>query len=209
MRRIDDMAIRQSGIPRLVLMEHAGLAVARVTRRWIGPPPQRVTICCGLGYNGGDGLCAARHLSQWGYPVRVLLMGRTTELREEPAIYARMLEWLRVPITEVGGRRTAWRHGSRAVIDALLGIGLHGRLRPLYASVIARINRMRIPVIAVDIPSGLDADTGRPCGAAVRADVTVTFGRPKRGLLLAQGPAHAGRLVVDTITFPTQLLRIR
>ena len=212
MRTIDETAIRHGGIPRVVLMEHAGFAVARVTRRWIGSPPQRVSVCCGLGYNGGDGLCAARHLAQWGYAVRVWLAGRRAQLRDEPATYARMLAWLGVPIVEAGEsydavmKPSAWWRNSAAIIDALLGIGVHGRVRPVYASIIDRINRARIPVVAVDIPSELHADTGQPCGGAVFADVTVTFGRPKQGLLLGKGPAHTGRLVVDAITFPPQLL---
>ena len=206
MQAVDAAAIDRLGIPRLLLMEHAGLAVARVVRRWVGPPPRSVAVCSGLGYNGGDGLCAARHLSQWGYRVRVWLAGRASDLREEPAVYARILRRLDVPIADAGSRQGVSWNGCRAVIDALLGIGLHGLVRAPYARMIERINQAGAPVIAADIPSGLDADTGRRCGIAVRADATVTFGRPKQGLFLAEGPAHAGRIIVDSITVPPSLL---
>ena len=96
---------------------------------------------------------------------------------------------------------------ASVIIDALLGVGLAGPVRPLYAHVIAAINRAKRPVVAVDVPSGLDADTGRVQGAAVKATLTVTFGLPKQGFFLHDGPAHVGRLIVDNIGLPSRLLK--
>jgi NAD(P)H-hydrate epimerase len=226
MQRIDAAAIERLGIPRLLLMEHAGMAVARAARRFLSAVPgsaqtgrsarTRVLVCCGMGFNGGDGLAAARHLHAWGASVRVLLAGRVARLREEPALYARILRRLRVPLAEVTDQRHVAQAGRAfgasdggVLIDALLGIGARGAVREPMATLIAWMNRRRAPVIAADIPSGLDGDTGIIQGIAVKATVTVAFGLPKRGCLRRDGPAHVGTLVVDPITLPPHLLRTR
>lgn len=211
MQQIDAAAIERVGIPRLLLMEHAGLAVARAAQRLCPDASAPVVVCCGTGWNGGDGLAAARHLSAWGYPLRVLVTGRLDRLREEPATYARILRRLGLSVreclqTDDAGALEPWLAECGVVIDALLGIGSRGAVREPVASVIERINRSGRPVVAVDIPSGLDADTGRVQGVAVRAMVTVTFGLAKRGCLIQDGPAHAGSLTVDAITIPRHLL---
>jgi len=211
MQQIDAAAIETIGIPRLLLMEHAGLAVARAAQQLCPEPSAPVVVCCGTGWNGGDGLAAARHLSAWGYPLWILVTGRVDRLREEPATYAGILQRFGLALREcLEAEDTAilspWLADCGVVIDALLGIGTRGAVREPAASVIARINRAGRPVVAVDIPSGLDADTGRVQGIAVRATVTVTFGLAKRGCLLEEGPAHVGALVVDPITIPRRLL---
>ncbi len=199
------------GIPRLLLMEHAGLAVARAVRTILPTPTGECLVCCGSGYNGGDGLCAATHLVQWGYQPRVLVAGALPHLNEEPAIYARILQALHVPVIEVHSQDAspildeAFRR-SALMVDALLGIGLRGPVRPLYAQLIKRMSRAHVPIISVDVPSGLDADTGLPQPIAVRATVTVTFGLPKQGFFVGQGPAHVGRLIVDEIGIPREVL---
>ncbi len=216
MQQIDRAAIETIGIPRLLLMEHAGLAVARAVHT-ITPPPAEILLCCGSGFNGGDGLCAARHLEHQGYGVRVLLAGALGRLREEPAVYATILQRLGVPMLEVGGESASrastvweqverWLAGCQVVVDALLGIGAAGPVREPMASLIPRLNRAGKPVVAVDIPSGLDGDTGRAFGVAVKASMTVTFGLPKQGCLVGEGPGLAGTLVVDSITIPRRFL---
>lgn len=192
-------------------MEHAGLAVAREARR-LCPTPAGIIVLCGTGCNGGDGLAAARHLADWGYRPRLVLTGRIDDLRDEPAVYARILQALRLPMCEAADLRTvlrkrSWIRDAAVLIDALLGIGARGAVREPAASLIAWMNRSAKPIVAVDVPSGLDADTGQVQGVAVRATSTVTFGLPKRGCVLREGPAHAGSLVVDSITIPHQLLR--
>jgi NAD(P)H-hydrate epimerase len=211
MQAIDAEAITALGIPRLILMEHAGRAVAGAVRRLL-PKPASVLVCSGTGFNGGDGLAAARHLHQRGYPVAVVLAGRRAQLREEPAVFAAILERLGVRVQECPGleqlaaaeQRLA---GSRLVVDALLGIGARGAAREPIASLIAAMNRCGATVVSADVPSGLDGDTGAVQGVAVKATATVAFGLVKRGCLLGQGPAHAGRLIVDAITIPPHLLR--
>ena len=218
MQRIDARAIHTFGIPRLLLMEHAGLALARhahhLYRTRLRTPRRNrpIVICCGAGYNGGDGMAAARHLLAWGYRVRVLLTARASELREEPAVYAQILQRLGATARAVPRRsvlRWARRQlrGAGLVIDALLGIGLRASVREPTASLIAAINRSHRPVVAADVPSGLDADTGHPRGEAVRATLTVTFGLPKRGCLKGAARPYVGRLVVEPITIPPQTMR--
>ena len=211
MLEIDAAAIERFGIPRLLLMEHAGLAVARAAAARLPTPSSSLLICCGTGYNGGDGLCAARHLADWGYRLRVLVAGRLSALREEPAIYATIIQRLSVPVMELAEAHlssdvASWMDEAELIIDALLGIGLRGAVREPSASLIGLMNRAGKPIVAVDIPSGLDGDRGTIQGVAVKATVTVTFGLPKHGCLVNEGPAQTGSLVVDPITIPHVLL---
>ena len=208
MQAIDAAAIDTLGIPRLLLMEHAGLAVARAVRA-LRPPPASVVACCGSGFNGGDGLAAARHLHQWGYQLRIILAAPSASLAGEPAVFARILARLGVPLVEwtrPGQAPLAPLAAAAVLVDALLGLGLRGPVREPAASLIQHMNASRAPIVAVDLPSGLDGDDGSIHGPAVRAAVTVTFGLPKQGCVQGAGPAHTGRLVVDDITFPPPLL---
>ena len=157
-------------------------------------------------------MAAARLLREHRYHVRVLLVGSLSRLREEPAIYARMLRQLRVPLricqTPQGVRRAVrWFNNADLIVDALLGIGTKGMVREPLAAVIRSINAANVPVVAVDVPSGLDGDRGTPQGVAVKATTTVTFGCVKRGCLMAHGPAHTGSLTLDPITIPHNLLK--
>lgn len=211
MQEIDRAAIDVIGIPRLVLMEHAGLAIARQVQVLQPAPPRPILACCGTGFNGGDGLSAARHLHAAGYSVRIIVTGRVDQLREEPATYARIAKRLEMPVAELS-RDTAFEQVDRWIadcallIDALLGIGMRGTIREPVRSLIERMNRSGKPIVAADIPSGLDGDTGCVQGVAVKAAVTVSFGRAKQGCLAAEGPAHTGSLIVDAITIPYHLL---
>ena len=211
MQAIDVEAIERLGIPRLLLMEHAGLAIARAARQLLPVPSAPITICAGLGYNGGDGLAAARHLRQWGYALHLILVGSPAQLREEPATYAMILQRGGLALTEYRADRhaeiTAWMRTSRLLIDALLGLGARGAVREPAASLITAMNQSGVPILAADVPSGLDADTGAVQGVAVAATTTVTFGLPKRGCFLGEGPRHTGTLIVDSISLPPALLR--
>lgn len=184
MREIDRLAIEEYGIPSLALMENAGVAVAREVEA-LGA--HRVLVVCGAGNNGGDGYVAARHLANHGVLVQILA---AAEPKGDAAIMARP------------ARRLCGTVGSPdAIVDALFGTGL---TRPIEGDWIARINGAGVPVVAADIPSGLDADTGLPLGDAVRATVTVTMGLPKVGF--ARATAYVGRVVVADIGFPRALL---
>ena len=211
MQQIDTAAIETFGIPRLLLMEHAGLALARAVQAHAPTPSNPILVCCGRGFNGGDGLAAARHLQAWGYALNIIVAAPPDQLRGEPATYARIIQRLGIPLldftaADATGQVERWLAASGLIIDALLGIGLRGDVREPLSSLIDRMNRSGKPIVAVDIPSGLDGDTGRIHGIAVRATVTVTFGLPKCGCLLNDGPAQTGSLIVDPITIPRALL---
>lgn len=211
MAAMDRRAIEGFGIPRLLLMEHAGLAVARVVAARHGTSDGPVLILCGTGFNGGDGLAAARHLQRWGYGLRVVVAGRREALREEPALYAGILECLGVAVQtcvtdEEMSQADAWLRDCGLVVDALLGVGLQGPVREPAAGLIRRTSAAGKPVIAVDVPSGLDGDSGEPHGVAMAAQVTVTFGRPKHGCLLASAARYVGEVLVDPITMPSEAL---
>jgi len=212
MQRIDQEAIETIGIPRLLLMDQAGLALAGAIQSLLpASPGEEILICCGSGYNGGDGLAAARHLERQGYRPSVVLATRVDQLREEPATFAKIARGLGIPILELESEHHCHLVDealarTRAVVDALLGIGVRGTVRPLYAQLIQRINRAGKPVVSADVPSGLDADTGSILGAAIKATITVCFGLAKQGCLTGQGPVHSGRVLVDPISLPPRLL---
>jgi len=211
-RRIDAEAIEILGIPRLLLMEHAGLALARVASRTAGEHGGMILVCCGPGFNGGDGLAAARHLHAWGHPVRVLMASALGALRGEPAVYLRILQALRVPLLacdtpELHDGAESWITTSGLLIDALLGVGITGTVvREPIRSLILRMNASERPIVAADLPSGLDADTGQVGDVAINAAQTVAFGLAKRGCLSREGAVHTGALTVDSISLPPQLL---
>jgi NAD(P)H-hydrate epimerase len=209
MQAVDAAAIERLGIPRILLMDHAGLAVARAVRE-LASAPSTVIVCCGPGFNGGDGLSAARHLADWGYAPRVLIAAPRAKLKPEPTTFADILERLGITVqecvsTEEIPEAAEWRAAS-AIVDALLGVGAAGAPREPINSLIAAINRSGRPVVSADLPSGLDADEGTVARAAVKATVTVSFGAAKQGCFAGEGPAVTGRLVVDSITIPRRLL---
>ena len=162
-------------------------------------------VCVGGGFNGADGCVAARHLANAGVSVEVWSLSGSAPAAREYAWQWQMLRALHVPVHH--GAPTP-RHAAQShwIIDGLLGIGLRARVREPYASAIRILNASETPIVAVDVPSGLDADTGQVCGVAVRASATVTFGLAKRGLLRSQAAPYVGRLFVDPIGFPAHLL---
>jgi NAD(P)H-hydrate epimerase len=207
MQALDAQAIGGLGIPRLILMEHAGIAVARavVSGGKSGP----VVVCCGRGYNGGDGLAATRHLLNRGYAVQVVLTAALESLRDEPRTFAQVLRQLDVPMTvwpDDADPVRAWLQAAGVVVDALLGIGVQSVVREPLASLIEAINTSPAWIVAADVPSGLDADTGQVLGTAVKAHHTVSFGLAKEGCLAPVAKSYVGRLQVDPISFPPLLL---
>ena len=207
-READRAAIEGYGIPGLLLMEHAARAVADAARELLAPAG-RVVVVAGAGNNGGDGYAAARLLFVAGVLVHVVAVGDPARLRGDAAENAAM--W-----TRIGGRTEPF--ASRAleglgpgdvVIDALFGTGLAREPEGDWAAAIDAVNDARVRgagVVAVDLPSGLSADTGRPLGAVVEADVTVTFGTLKRGHVLHPGATLAGRVRVADISLPPDVL---
>lgn len=213
MREIDRRAAEEFGIPVETLMENAGAAVARETLEVLrgsgASRPWKVIVLCGGGNNGGDGLVAARLLRRGGVEVRAALLKPASSLQGAAASnFARMKDagvpWTELPRTD---DLRAALSGSQAAVDALLGTGFSGPLRKDFAEAILALNGSGKPVIAVDVPSGLDADSGRAEGPCVRAAVTVTMGAPKTGFLNPEAKVWLGRLVVADIGFPEQLLK--
>jgi NAD(P)H-hydrate epimerase len=188
-----------------VLMERAGHAVARAASAVAGGSyGRRAVVVCGKGNNGGDGLVAARHLSGWGMGVEVILL--SDELRSPADAKLRAAGDAGV---RVGGVQRLERALDRAdvVVDAIFGTGFRGIPEGAYATAIEHVNGATAPVLAVDVPSGVEGDTGAVRGPAVVADATVTFGAPKVGDVLFPGAAHAGVLDVADIGFPPDLVR--
>jgi NAD(P)H-hydrate epimerase len=197
MARADALAIA-GGVPGLTLMEAAGEAVARhVRRRWARG---LVAVLCGPGNNGGDGFVAARLLQEAGWPVRLALLGERAALRGDAAAAA-----ARWP-GEVAGLTPATLDGATLVVDALFGAGLARPLEGMARTVVETVNARRLACLAVDLPSGVQGDTGQVLGAAPQATVTVTFFRRKPAHLLLPGRALAGEVVVADIGIPGAVL---
>ncbi|AUN32143.1 NAD(P)H-hydrate dehydratase [Niveispirillum cyanobacteriorum] len=195
-----DRAAMQAGIPGSLLMERAGMAVAREAIILCGGRPRPVVILCGPGNNGGDGFVAARHLSAAGWRVRVGLLGDRVALRGDAAWAAEC--W--TGCVDVASPDLL--SGAGLVIDAMFGAGLN---RPLEGQALALVQAMAqpgLPVLAVDVPSGIHGDNGVVLGAAPVADVTVSFFRPKPAHYLYPARGHVGRLVIADIGIPDTVL---
>jgi hydroxyethylthiazole kinase-like uncharacterized protein yjeF len=195
MRAADAWAIDDQGVASLDLMERAGAGLARAAGEVSRGGPIRIVV--GKGNNGGDGLVAARLLRGVGLVVDVLAAGPLDELRGDARVNLERLPG--EPPRELGPHDLA---GSGAVVDALLGTGFSGVPREPVASAIAQINAQDAPVVACDVPSGVDATTGEVEGEAVRAVLTATFHGPKVGLYVAPGAYHAGEVRVIEIGIP-------
>ncbi|TNC08220.1 NAD(P)H-hydrate dehydratase [Methylobacterium terricola] len=193
MRRADAAAI-DAGTPGLTLMSRAGAGVAARARALAGEGP--VLVLCGPGNNGGDGFVAARLLAEAGLAVEVALLGPRDALAGDAAAAA--ADWTG-PVADAASAEPA---GFALVIDALFGAGLARPVEGAAASLIARVNEAGVPVLAVDVPSGLDGDTGAPRGAVVAATETVTFVRCKPGHLLLPGRRLCGPVTVAEIGIP-------
>lgn len=195
MRTLDARATAEGGIPGVVLMENAGAAVfTALTSRFGAPTGRRYHVVSGTGGNGGDGFVIARRLALAGASVTVELVGDAARITGDALVMWNLLGAVGV---NVGGRP----HDSAIRIDALVGAGLKGALRREQAAAIRRINAADMPVVSVDMPSGVAADSGQVASCAVEADLTVTFGYAKPGLLLQPGAGYAGEVVVDPIGF--------
>ncbi len=209
MRDLDRQTIERIGLPGLVLMENAGRGCAgRILEAWPGLAGP-VLILCGKGNNGGDGFVVARCLLQAGLEVRVVLLAAREQVGGDAATNLAVWERLGQPVACCGDETALTsflqRQSPELVVDALLGTGLSSEVRGLYRCAIDWINQVPCPVVAVDIPSGVDADNGRVLGCAVRADMTVTFAAAKLGHLLPPGADCCGRLDIVDIGIPAGL----
>jgi NAD(P)H-hydrate epimerase len=207
-RDLNRRATEEFGVPGVVLMENAGRGMAELLLRLGTSGP--VVVCCGKGNNGGDGFVIARHLDNAGAAVRVLLFADPAGLTGDAAVNHRILVASRVPlevclpVDEV--TLPAELASADWVVDALFGSGLTGSVRAPFDRVIEAINGAPGRVLAVDIPSGLDADTGRPLGVAVRARHTATVAAPKKGFAEPGAGEWLGQVHVIDMGAPRALL---
>ncbi len=183
-RDVDLRAVEDFYMPSILLMENAGRGAAEVLEsQGINGP---ILICAGKGNNGGDGFVMARHLENRGHEVRVLLFCDPKTLKGDAAINFQILEAANTPLevwaAKVGATPLSKRlRGADWIVDALLGTGTQGEIRDPFATIIQAINQSSAKVLAVDLPSGMDCDTGQPLGPCVKADVTATFVARKIG----------------------------
>jgi NAD(P)H-hydrate epimerase len=208
-RDVDRRAIADYGLPGVVLMENAGRGTAELLAQF--GVAGRVVICAGKGNNGGDGFVIARHLELRGCAVTVLLFCQPSDLTGDAAINYRVLEGAKQSLVVMGTSPDVAeldRHLSAAdwIVDALLGTGTQGTIREPYLTAIAAINRAGKKVLAVDLPSGMDCDTGQALGACVRADHTATFVARKVGFDAPGADRLTGQVHVIGIGVPKQLL---
>ena len=204
MRALDRLTIEKYGVPSLVLMERAGEGVAEaILDRFEKLARGGVLVVAGKGNNGGDGFVVARLLKKKRIPCEVVLLARKEELSRDAASNLRAYLKAKGKLCEVAsdsiGLVAQRMKGKRLLVDAVLGTGIKDEVRGLYAEVIALINSSGLPVVAVDIPSGLDADSGRPLGTSVKAEMTVTMGYPKLAQVTYPGLNYVGELVVADI----------
>lgn len=215
MREVDRLSTERTGIPSIELMENAGRSVAEfIQGHWPNFARRRILVLCGKGNNGGDGFVVARHLKQVGAEPGVALCGKPEEMHGDAA--ENLNRWLTFPgALRVIASEEEWDkaaihfNAGEIIVDALLGTGTRGETRGLLRRVIHDVNARRASrsvVVAVDIPSGLIADTGEHPGESITADYTVTFTAPKIGMLLRDAPACVGTMVVRDIGSPRNLV---
>jgi len=216
MREVDRLTTERYGIPGLTLMENAGASVAQfIALRWTGLAQRRIVVLCGKGNNGGDGFVAARHLRELKAKPEVYLFAAQEEMRGDAATNCKRWQEAYGELHVVRDP-SAWQSAkpvlasAEIIVDALLGTGTRGAVAGLLGEVVTDVNQRRGPirsaVVAVDIPSGLVADTGEANGPVVKAAHTVTFTAPKIGMTVGASSDHVGQLFVRDIGSPPELI---
>jgi len=219
-REVDRHAIEDLGIPGVALMENAGRAVTEAVQDLLSEMGARpgetgrgisdrqescVAIVCGRGNNGGDGYVVARHLANADVEAIIYLLCDPADLKGDAATNFKIIRRMGVPVVLVHGPSDLIPAGrADVIVDAIFGTGLRGAVRPPYDALIGFINELRRPVVAVDIPSGLDCDSGAPLGAAVNATRTVTFVALKKGFENPASEAYTGEVTVASIGAPVR-----
>ena len=200
-RRVDQLAMEELGLPGIVLMENAARGLASIALEMAADRDGTVGICCGPGNNGGDGLAVARHIANAGRAVRIHLAVAGYPEGSDPAVHLGVVRAMRLPIESgpPSGEAVLW-------IDGLFGTGLTRAVEGTFRTAIEALNSSEAPILAIDIPSGLDADTGWPHGTAVRATVTGTMVAPKVGFRRGDGAVYTGTVRVVDIGVPPGLI---
>jgi NAD(P)H-hydrate epimerase len=212
MREADRRTIEEIGIPALVLMENAGRqVVAAMEATFDTLPASRVAILCGRGNNGGDGFVVARTLAHRGIDVSVFLLGRVADVRGDARTNLDILGRLGFTVVEVTSAEEWELHFSEisdcdVIVDAIFGTGFRGPIQGILETVVADVNGAAVPVVAIDLPTGLSADSHEVSGPAIEATMTVTLAAPKVSLLLPPAESHAGDLVIADIGIPASVI---
>lgn len=212
MRLLDETTMTSVGIPGIVLMENASRGLFDAIETEFGPlNGKRVVIVCGKGNNGGDGFAVARHLLLAEAVPHIFLAASKREISGDAKTNMDICQNLKIPITEIikGNKKsvalTKELKSADVVVDALLGTGVKGPLKPEYLKIIQTINKCGCPVVAVDVPSGISVNDGKVFNGAVKADITVTFGAPKIGLFVQPAASLSGTVYVVDIGIPPSL----
>ncbi len=208
MREIDRKKISEIGIPSSVLMERAGLAVVTNIKKLFSR--KRIIVLGGSGNNGGDGIAVARNLHNEGWDVHVFITVSPEDLKGDAFLQYQIAERCGINIKLVDEfieRYVSILSKHSIIVDALLGTGLSKNVSGKLLEVIKIVNSVNLPVISVDIPSGVSSDNGQIMGIGIKADYTVTFGLPKRGHILYPGCEYTGKLLIENIGFPEILLK--
>jgi NAD(P)H-hydrate epimerase len=212
MRDADRRAIEEIGLPSLVLMENAGRqTVAAIEAIYADLSERHVGVLCGRGNNGGDGFVVARTLAQRDVDVSVFLIGRVSDVRGDARTNLEILGRLGMTVVEVADSQAWELHFSEVtdctlIVDAIFGTGLNAPLSGLIESVVADVNASGIPVVAIDLPSGLSADSHEAIGPCIDAGLTVTLAAPKLPLVLPPAETHAGDIVIADIGIPAEVI---
>ena len=212
MREADRRTVQDIGIPSVVLMENAGRQVVAAIETVHGDLLEgQVAILCGHGNNGGDGFVVARTLAQRHIDVSVFVIGRIVDVKGDARINLDILGRLGISVVEVSNSQDWELHFSEVsdctlIVDAIFGTGLNAPLSGLMETVVADVNGSGIPVVAIDVPSGLSADSHEIIGPAIDAGMTVTLGAPKLCLVLPPAETHAGDIVIADIGIPSDLI---
>lgn len=202
MQRIDERAINEYSIDVLSLMENAGYSAALLTRRVLGGRVAGQRICClaGKGNNGGDGLVACRHLHDWGADITVVLAYGHDVMSGIPLKQLAPIEKMGLPVLD----RREPLGGFTLLIDALLGYGSKGNPKEPIDGLIRDANKSGVPILALDLPSGLDPTSGNPNTPCIEASVTLTFALPKTGFLNPSARRYLGELYLSDVSIPRE-----
>ncbi len=212
MREADRRTIDEVGIPSIVLMENAGRqAVAAMEAAFEDLSTSHVGVVCGRGNNGGDGFVVARTLVQRGVETSVFILGSVADVRGDARTNLEVLGRIGLTVVEITNAQEWELHFSEIsrcemLVDAILGTGFHGQLSGLLETVVADINGLGVPIIAIDLPTGLSADSADVEGEAIEASMTVTLAAPKIPLILPPADSHSGDLVIADIGIPLPIL---
>ncbi|MEK7262912.1 MAG: NAD(P)H-hydrate epimerase, partial [Bacteroidota bacterium] len=214
MRSCDKRAVKEYSISSFLLMENAGRSVADAVEKYCKEIQNKTfLIFCGKGNNGGDGFVVARHLFNRGANVQILLVGKKSEVKDDAKTNLAIVLQLQKKTKDASrfsfqeiSKHTSDYPSCDFIIDALFGTGFSGDVRTPYAEIIHWMNENGKPVIAIDIPSGINSDTGIKTNIAVKAQLTVTMATKKTGLLLNDGKENSGNIIVADISMPNKLL---